>query len=263
MYGSYPKQGDKLSVWLTKAKYKEIYGVKQETIEENRTDEIKDEKKDNNEKTVLINKENRENENNTYTKEEKNTEVKKEEKKSTDTKKKTADKKKSSQTYTVKEGDNLTGIANDFDVEVADLKDWNDLESDKIVVGQKLKIYSDKKITSSSKKTKTYTVKSGDNLTKIADENGVSVADLKDWNELKSDVIQEGQVLKLYSAKETTKKDTKKTETKEKTTYHTVKKGETLAKIAEKYDATVSDLKKWNKLKSDTIENGQKLIVKK
>src|SRR4030095_153496 len=184
MYGNYPKQGDKLSVWLTKAKYKELYGVKQESIEENRTEEIKDEKKDvsekkdNTEKTVLVNKENRTNENNTEKKEEKNTDVKKDEKKSTDTKKrttdKTTDKKKSSQTYTVKEGDNLTEIADNFDVDVSDIKEWNGLESDKIMVGQKLKIYSDKKITSSSKKAKTYTVKSGDNLTKIAEENNVS-----------------------------------------------------------------------------------------
>ena len=148
-------------------------------------------------------------------------------------------------------------------VNVADVKDWNDLESDKILVGQKLKIYSDKKITSSSKKSKTYTVKEGDNLTKIADANSVSVADIKDWNALESDVIQEGQVLKLYPTKETVKKDTKKKDTKSKTTYHTVKKGETLGKIADKYDVTIADIKKWNKLKDDTIEIGEKLIVKK
>lgn len=129
------------------------------------------------------------------------------------------------------------------------------------MVGQKLKIYSDKKVTSSSKKSKTYTVKEGDNLTKIADANGVSVADIKEWNGLESDVIVEGQVLKLYSTKETTKKEKK--ETKSKTTYHTVKKGETLGKIADKYDCTIADLKKWNKIKGDTIEVGQKLIVKK
>ena len=124
-----------------------------------------------------------------------------------------------------------------------------------------MKVYSDKKVTSSSKKAKTYTVKEGDNLTKIAESNGVSIADIKEWNGLDSDVIQEGQVLKLYSTKET-KKETKK-EKKSKTTYHTVKKGETLGKIADKYDCTIAELKKWNKLKDDTIEIGQKLVVKK
>ena len=224
------------------------------TVENKETTGKKDE-------NVLVNKEHRNNDNT----EEKTTEepvVKKEEKKEekkTDTKKK----KQSYQTYTVKDGDNLTAIADDYDVDVTDLKDWNDLESDKILIGQKLKIYSDKKVNSSSKKAKTYTVKAGDNLTKIADANGVSVADIKEWNSLESDVIQEGQVLKLYPTKESTKKDTKKKEKKSKTTYHTVKKGETLGKIADKYDVTIADLKKWNKIKGDTIEIGQKLVVKK
>ena len=288
-YGLYPKQGDKLSVWVTKAKYMELFGSKEEIKETNVTEtnsginttetkssEVKEEKGN---ESVLINKENREKEKITETKtekkdtekketlkkEEKNTDVKKEEKKNTntETKKKTTTKKPTYQTYTVQAGDNLIRIADDFDVYVSDIKEWNDLADDKIMVGQELKIYSDKKVISSSKKAKTYTVKAGDNLTRIADANGVSVADIKEWNDLTSDVIQEGQVLKLYPEKETTKKYTKKKDTKSKTTYHTVKKGETLAKIADKYDVTISDLKKWNKLKSDTIEIGQKLIVKK
>ncbi len=83
---------------------------------------------------------------------------------------------------------------------------------------------------------------------------------MKEWNDLKSDVIQEGQVLKLYSSKDTKKESTKK---KEKTQYYTVKKGDTLAKIADKYDVSISELKKWNKLKSDDIVIGQKLQVSK
>ncbi len=267
-YGMYPKRGDKLSVWLTKDKYKELYGsveeekkivdVTESTIKDPGKDEVIEEtNSEGTNETVLVNKEHK---NDPEVKKEveikKDTEVKKEKKTSTDTKK-----KQSYQTYTVKEGDNLTEIADSYDVDVVDVRDWNNLESDKILVGQKLKIYSDKKVTSSSKKSKTYTVKEGDNLTKIADANGVSVADIKEWNDLDSDVIQEGQVLKLYSTKETTKKDKK--ETKSKTTYHTVKKGETLGKIADKYDCTIAELKKWNKIKGDTIEIGQKLVVKK
>lgn len=280
-YGMYPKKGDKLSVWLTKDKYKELYGsveeekktvdVTESTIKDPGKDEVIEEtNSEGTNETVLVNKEHRNDpdvkkdtefkkdvEVKKETEIKKETEVKKEKKTSTDTKKK----KQSYQTYTVKEGDNLTEIADAYDVDIADVKDWNELESDKIMVGQKLKIYSDKKVTSSSKKSKSYTVKEGDNLTKIADANGVSVADIKEWNGLDSDVIVEGQVLKLYSTKETTKKDKK--ETKSKTTYHTVKKGETLGKIADKYDCTIADLKKWNKIKGDTIEIGQKLVVKK
>ncbi len=45
--------------------------------------------------------------------------------------------------------------------------------------------------------------------------------------------------------------------------YHKIKKGETLSSIARKYHTTVANLKKWNKLKSDFIREGQRIIVSK
>ncbi len=341
-YGKYPKKGDSLSVWLTAAKYKQLFGVKEEKKEINvtekkepvKTEEVKtDEKKDessenntsielpeNNPKSVLVNKEHK---NGTNKSDEEYVEVNKEPKEKVVTPEKkektTTTKKGSAETYTVKSGDNLAKIANDYEVDIADIKEWNNLKSDKILIGQKLKIYSDKPVTK-SKKTASYTVKSGDNLTLIADKYDVSVSELKEWNDLESDIIYEGQVLKLYGGKTTTKsenktvskkssytvkagdnltaiankygvsvsdiedwndldsdviyegqvlklnapKETGKKETKSKTTnYHTVKKGETLGIIATKYNVTISDLKKWNKLKSDEILIGQQLIVKK
>ena len=67
------------------------------------------------------------------------------------------------------------------------------------------------------------------------------------------------------------KKDSKKagpstgsgTSNTQKTQKYKIKKGDTLTKIASKYHVTVSDLKKWNKLKSDKIREGQTLIIKK
>ncbi|MCI0715775.1 MAG: LysM peptidoglycan-binding domain-containing protein [Chlorobi bacterium] len=290
-YGLYPKQGDKLSVWVTKAKYMELFGSKKEIKETNITEtnitetnseinttetkssELKDEKGN---ETVLINKENREKEKITDTKiekkdtekketvkkEEKNTDVKKEEKTNTETKKKTTTKKPTYQTYTVQVGDNLTRIADDFDVYVSDIKEWNDLADDKIMVGQELKIYSDKKVISSSKKkTKTYIVQAGDNLTRIAEANNVSVSDIMEWNGLTDEVIQPGQVLKLYPSDAPSKKNI--TRNKSKTKYYTVKKGDTLIEIADRFNVYVSNLKAWNKLKSDKIRIGQRLVVKK
>ena len=49
---------------------------------------------------------------------------------------------------------------------------------------------------------------------------------------------------------------------KETTKKYTVKKGDTLTKIAKQYHVTVANLKKWNHLKSDKIREGQKLIIK-
>lgn len=48
-----------------------------------------------------------------------------------------------------------------------------------------------------------------------------------------------------------------------KTKNYIVKKGDTLSKIARKYHVRISDLMKWNHLKSDKIRDGQKLIIKK
>jgi membrane-bound lytic murein transglycosylase D len=362
-YGKYPKKGDSLSVWLTAAKYKQMFGVK-DKIEDKQTGEKKTEEKqvtdtnkqenkekveqtgtkdvsqnnqsnettENNAKDVLVRKNESETKESTKNnKEEETTEpINKKEtnQKKTKTEKKnkgsyltytvksgdnltkiaddydidvadikewnnldsdeiysgqklkiysqtktkettTNTKKKNTKKteYTVKSGDNLTAIADKFDVDVADIKEWNSLESDKIVIGQVLEIYSDKKttkVTTDKKKgkQKSYTVTEGDNLTGIADEFGVTVSEIKDWNDLESDKIYSGQVLKLYSAKETSTKKNSKT-TKTKAQFHTVKKGETLASIANMYDMTLSELKKLNKLKSDEIITGQKLTVSK
>ena len=50
---------------------------------------------------------------------------------------------------------------------------------------------------------------------------------------------------------------------KPKVTYYTVKRGDTLTKIAKQFHVTVNNLMKWNNLKNDKIYAGQKLIVKK
>ena len=49
----------------------------------------------------------------------------------------------------------------------------------------------------------------------------------------------------------------------QKVTHYTVKKGDNLTKIANKFHVTVSDLKKWNHLKNDNIREGQKLTIRK
>ncbi|WP_260450456.1 LysM peptidoglycan-binding domain-containing protein, partial [Listeria grayi] len=96
-------------------------------------------------------------------------------------------------TYTVVSGDNLSKIAAKYKVTVANLKSWNNLKSDTIYVGQKLKVSkatstpapkppAPKPTAPSTSTAKTYTVVSGDNLSKIAKKYKVTVANLKSWN---------------------------------------------------------------------------------
>ncbi|WP_160118360.1 LysM peptidoglycan-binding domain-containing protein [Bacillus sp. V59.32b] len=98
---------------------------------------------------------------------------------------------------------------------------------------------------------KTYTVKKGDTLYRIAKNNKTTVATLKKLNNLKSDSLKIGQVLKLPGAPVSTP-----------STYK-VQKGDTLYSISKKVKVSVADLKKINNLKSDRIHPGQILKLKK
>lgn len=97
-------------------------------------------------------------------------------------------------TYTVKNGDTLSGIANKFGTTYQKLAEINGIANpNKIYPGQVLKING-----TSSNTTKTYTVKSGDNLTKIAKQFNTTVDSLVSKNGIKDkNKIYVGQILKI------------------------------------------------------------------
>ena len=112
--------------------------------------------------------------------------------------------------YRVKSGDYLGKIARIYGVRVSQIKQWNGLRSNNLRVGQRLTIYPRKpvsqapsKSTSSSKKVtiqdpnaKTYKVKNGDSLWTIAQKfPGVSVDNIKNWNNINSSKLKIGTVL--------------------------------------------------------------------
>ena len=83
---------------------------------------------------------------------------------------------------------------------MANLKSWNGLTSDIIYIGQKLVVKqggSTNTSTNSNQSGKTHTVKSGDTLWDLAQKYAVSVQVIKQLNNLSSDVIYIGQVLKI------------------------------------------------------------------
>ena len=152
----------------------------------------------------------------------------------------------SSGTYTVKAGDSLWKIANQYGLTVAELKNLNGLTSDNLSIGQVLKISN----SSSSNNSNTYTVKAGDSLWKIANQYGLTVAELKNLNGLTSDNLSIGQVLKISNSSSSNNSNT-----------YTVKAGDSLWNIANKYGITVSELKNLNGLTSDNLSIGQILKV--
>ena len=126
-----------------------------------------------------------------------------------------------------------------------------------------------------------YRVKSGDYLGKIASRHRCTVAQIKRWNNLKSNNISIGQRLVIYrggvasssssassastgsssSATSSSKSSASRSSATPNATY-TVKSGDTLSGIASRHGITLAQLKKWNGLTSNNIKVGQKLKVK-
>src|SRR5690625_1309686 len=83
----------------------------------------------------------------------------------------------SAKSYTVQPGDSLWKIGNDNNLTVDQLKQYNNLSSDVILVNQTLELEEEKEVI-------TYKVKSGDTLWGIALKHNVTVDELKEWNNL-------------------------------------------------------------------------------
>lgn len=99
----------------------------------------------------------------------------------------------------------------------------------------------------------TYTVKSGDSLWSIANRFNTTVAEIKRLNNLNTNALQVGQVLKLPTGNENTNNNQGNT--------YTVKSGDSLWSIARKYDTSVSELQNLNNLSSTILQVGQVLKV--
>ncbi|WGS60743.1 N-acetylmuramoyl-L-alanine amidase [Vibrio lentus] len=112
--------------------------------------------------------------------------------------------------------------------------------------------------TSSTGSVSQHKVSRGESLSVIASKYGTSTQTLMTFNNLKSSSLAIGQVLKIPgSASSSSSSSAVKT----KTVTHTVKSGEYLGKIASRYKVRVADIKRENRLKSETVRVGQKLRI--
>jgi membrane-bound lytic murein transglycosylase D len=153
-------------------------------------------------------------------------------------------------TYTVRKGDILSKIASRYKLSVAQLKRYNGLKSDQILVGQSLRLVASTASTSKTTTT-THVVRKGDTLSQIAEKYGVGMSDLQRLNGIRSaSSIQVGQKLKVKAASAAWQ------------TYK-VRAGDSLGLIATRNGCTVRDLKGWNKLNSTVIHPGQRLRIRK
>lgn len=149
------------------------------------------------------------------------------------------------QTYTVKSGDSLYKIANQFNTTVDELKSLNNLSSNLLSIGQILKIPT-KSTSTPSTDYINYTVVKGDNLYSLAKKYNTTQNEIMKLNNLSSNLLSIGQVLKIPTSNQKT---------------YIVQKGDSLYSIAKKYNTTVNDIKAKNNLTSNTLQIGQILNI--
>jgi membrane-bound lytic murein transglycosylase D len=182
--------------------------------------------------------------------------------------------------YRVKRNDNLSTIAQKYDVAVEDLKKWNNIKGNKVAYGKNLKINGieadqnslavakaelDKKgvqkDSAAVASASFYVVQKGDNLSAIAKKFNITVADIQDWNKLTNSNVQLGASLQVVKNPATKEEVAVVAERKD--IQYSVQKGDNLGSIAKKFGATIDELKQWNNLKSNAIAIGNSLIVAK
>ncbi len=159
------------------------------------------------------------------------------------------------ETYTVKTGDTLYGISNQFGVSVTELAELNNIKGSNLSIGQVLKIPS--KTGTNPNNMFMYTVKSGDTLYKIATKYNTTPQKIMDLNYLKTTNIIPGQVLRIPE-----------TYTKEEDMYlpnytnYIVKKGDTIYSIAKANNIDTATLIKDNSLVNNILNIGQILKIR-
>lgn len=116
-----------------------------------------------------------------------------------------------SEFYTVQKGDNLNSIAKKYGVTTAQIREWNNMEDTNVLLGSQLKLIkaenapiaetkaekTEQQIASSVKEQQQYLVKKGDSLFSIAKKSGVTVENIKKWNDISNENIKPGMKLKI------------------------------------------------------------------
>ena len=185
------------------------------------------------------------------------------------------------QSYTVGTGETLYSISKTLNVTVTELQAWNNLTDNNLSIGQELIYYTANPTEadtldldagpslvniSTPQENVFYIVKSGDTLSKIARDHNMSVTELKELNELNSDLISIGQRLSVRklvnSVAPSASEFSEESEPQGSFAVYTVERGESMSSIMQKFRMTERELRELNpEVNVASIDRGQKITV--
>ena len=192
-----------------------------------------------------------------------------------------------SSTYTVQSGDSVWSISTKYGISMDQLRSWNNIQNDFIYPGQQLQVkqgstnssepkpntpvQNNKPVPNKPSTSGSYTIQNGDSVWSISDKYGISMDQLRSWNNIQNDLIFPGQklVVKQGSTNGSTPKpntpvqNNKPAPSKPTTSgSYTVQSGDSVWSISDKYGISMDQLRSWNNIQNDFIFPGQKLVVK-
>ncbi|WP_299201731.1 LysM peptidoglycan-binding domain-containing protein [uncultured Amphritea sp.] len=183
--------------------------------------------------------------------------------------------------HKINKGETISTIARHYKTTSDVIRKANQLSSNNIRAGKYLLIPSAKhdsseyslsqsqrfnrkqnQLAQSDRNKSSYEVKAGDSFWKIANANNVSVRELASWNQMApGDPLRVGQTLTMWKA-DTNQGLSRSDEQMIRRVGYSVRSGDSLYTIADRFRVTISDIKRWNKLeKSKYLQPGQRLTL--
>ena len=150
--------------------------------------------------------------------------------------------------YKIRRGDNLYKIASRYKIEVAVLKEINGLASDLIIAGKEIMVPRGSAWAGKQNpREQVYIVIGGDSLWNISKKFKVSIEDVVLWNDLDIEVpLQIDQEIKIFSRYERIRQELPSRDLR--TMLYPVKSGDTISRIASKFEITSKDIQEWNEI---------------
>ena len=150
--------------------------------------------------------------------------------------------------YKIRRGDNLYKIASRYKIEVAVLMEINGLASDLIIAGKEIMVPRGSAWAGKQNpREQVYIVVGGDSLWNISKKFKVSIEDVILWNDLDIAVpLQINQEIKIFSRYERVRQDLPSRDLR--TMLYPVKSGDTISRIASKFEISSKDIQEWNEI---------------